>query len=88
MKFLTSVLNDKKIAVYRFSISCLILKLSGSKVVKIKGINGKQVDKNQSELLKFVTSYCLHVNNANIKITYSSFIILRNQLKPKRYKVK
>ena len=44
--------------------------------------------KNQSELLKFVTSYCLPINNINIKITYSSFIIRQNQLKPERYIVK
>ena len=56
---LESTLKDKKITVYS-----LIPKLS--EMVESEGKQSKRSGKNQSELIKFVTLYRLHVNMVNI----------------------
>ena len=68
------------IAVYHVLIPRLVPKL-GSEVVKIKGRDGKKSGKSQSELIKIVTSYYLHVNYVNIQISDSSVITSQNKVK-------
>ena len=73
--------KKKRSAVDRFLISCLVLKLKVSEFFRIKGINGKTSNKNESELIRSVTSYCLHFNQANISIGDSSVITCQNNMK-------
>ena len=63
MLSIESASKDKMIAVNCFLISFLVPKLQGSEIVKIRGINGKKLGKNQSELIKICdVIYCLQAN--------------------------
>ena len=54
----------------------------GFQVVKIdRGDKCQKAGKNQPDLIKFMTSYCSHVNQMNVQISHSSVITCQNNVK-------